>query len=58
MNGSDEWQDLLAGGQCEFYDLNSDPYNQVNLFDDPGYWDRLRARQECTSGTPPLPDDD
>ena len=59
----DRWKlALCAGDQCELYDLNSDPYEQNNLFDDPDQQDRVRdmaARirvwQVQTGDTAPLP---
>ena len=33
---------LSPGDQCELYDLNSDPYEQTNLFDERGQRDRKR----------------
>ena len=53
---------LCAGDQCELFDLNSDPYEENNLFDDPAQKDRIReltARvrlwQIRTGDTAPLP---
>jgi arylsulfatase A-like enzyme len=41
---ADRWKlNLCAGDQCELFDLNSDPYEQVNLFDDPAHRDRIRV---------------
>ena len=38
----DGWKlNLAVGDQCELYDLNNDPYEQVNLFDDAAYSDRV-----------------
>ena len=59
----DRWKlNLCAGDQCELYDLNSDPYEMNNLFDDPAHRDRVRdmaARiriwQHRTGDTAPLP---
>ena len=59
----DRWKlNLCAGDQCELYDLNSDPYEMNNLFNDPVYKDRVRdmaARiriwQHRTGDTVPLP---
>ena len=59
----DRWKlALCAGDQCELYDLNSDPYEQTNLFNDPAQQDRVRdmaARirvwQVQTGDTAPLP---
>ena len=33
---------LCATDQCELYDLNNDPYEEHNLFDDPAQEDRVR----------------
>ena len=33
---------LSPGDQCELYDLNTDPYEQENLYDDPAQKDRIR----------------
>ncbi|MCY3760217.1 MAG: sulfatase-like hydrolase/transferase [Gemmatimonadetes bacterium] len=48
--------------QCELYDLNTDPHEQRNLFDDPAQRDRvrtladrIRAWQERTEDSMPLP---
>ena len=39
----DRWKlNLCAGDQCELFDLNRDPFEQTNLFDDPIYRDRVR----------------
>ncbi len=59
----DRWKlNLCAGDQCELYDLNNDPYEMNNLFDDPSQADRVRdmaARiriwQGETGDTVPLP---
>ena len=59
----DRWKlALCAGDQCELYDLNSDPYEQTSLFNDPAQQDRIRdmaARirvwQVQTGDTAPLP---
>ncbi len=60
----DGWKlNLSVGDQCELYDLNSDPYEQVNLYDDPAYSDRIvemarkiRRWQIDTGDTVPMPD--
>ena len=40
---SDRWKlNLSSGDQCELYDLNSDPYEMRNRFDDPECRDRVR----------------
>ena len=59
----DGWKlNVSAGDQCELHDLNADPYEQVNLFDEPSQQDRVRdlasrlsAWQERTGDTAPLP---
>ncbi len=59
----DRWKlNLCAGDQCELFDLNTDPYEQNNLFDDPTHHDRVRdmaARirlwQHETGDDAPLP---
>ena len=59
----DRWKlALCAGDQCELYDLNNDPYEQNNLFNDPDQQDRVRdmaARirvwQVQTGDTAPIP---
>ena len=39
----DRWKlALCAGDQCELYDLNNDPYEMINLFNDPDQKDRIR----------------
>ena len=39
----DHWKlNLCAGDQCELFDLNRDPFEQTNLFDDPIHRDRVR----------------
>ena len=39
----DRWKlNLCAGDQCELFDLNRDPFEQTNLFDDPIHRDRVR----------------
>ena len=60
---SDGWKlNLCAGDQCELYDLDSDPYEMSNLFDDPSQRDRvrdlaarIRAWQITTGDNAPLP---
>ena len=60
---SDRWKlNLCAGDQGELFDLQSDPYEQTNLFDDPAQRDRVRdmaARirmwQHETGDTAPMP---
>ena len=60
---SDGWKlNLCAGDQCELYDLNADPYEMTNLFDDPSQRDRVRdlaarvrAWQIRTGDDAPLP---
>ncbi len=39
----DRWKlALCAGDQCELYDLNNDPHEMNNLFNDPSQRDRIR----------------
>ena len=39
----DRWKlNLCAGDQCELFDLNTDPFEERNLFDDPVHRDRIR----------------
>ena len=59
----DRWKlNLCAGDQCELYDLNADPNEMNNLYNDPAQIDRIRdmaARiriwQHETVDTAPLP---
>ena len=59
----DRWKlNLCAGDRCELYDLNNDPHEMNNLYDDPAQADRVRdmaARiriwQQSTGDTAPLP---
>jgi arylsulfatase len=59
----DRWKlNLCAGDQCELFDLNTDPCEVNNLFNDPSHKDRIRdmaARiriwQMETGDTAPLP---
>jgi len=53
---------LSPGDQCELYDLNTDPYEQTNRFEDPDQKerirdlaDRIRAWQQQTGDEAPLP---
>ncbi|MDP6514277.1 MAG: sulfatase-like hydrolase/transferase [SAR202 cluster bacterium] len=40
---ADRWKlNLCAGDQCELFDLNTDPIEEHNLFDDPAQRDRIR----------------
>ena len=39
----DRWKlNLCPADQCELYDLNTDPHEMHNLYDDPQYRDRIR----------------
>lgn len=39
----DRWKlNLCANDQCELFNLNDDPYEETNLFDDPAQQDRIR----------------
>lgn len=59
----DRWKlNLCAGDQGELYDLNNDPYERNNLYDDPAQRDRvidmaarIRIWQHETGDTAPLP---
>ena len=59
----DRWKlNLCAGDQCELYDLNSDPYEMNNLYNDPAQRDRIidmaariRIWQHETGDAAPLP---
>jgi arylsulfatase len=63
MISGDRWKlALCAGDQGELFDLNTDPYEQNNLFDDPEHRDRIREMaahirlwQYETGDTVPLP---
>ena len=53
---------LSPGDQCELFDMTNDPWEQVNLFDDPSHRDRVRLLtgrirnwQFQTGDTMPLP---
>ncbi len=60
----DGWKlNLSPADQCELYDLNADPHEMNNLFDDPGQRDRIRDLtlrirrwQERTGDGAPLPE--
>ena len=60
---SGRWKlNLCAGDQCELYNLESDPHEMNNLFNDPSHRDRvrdlaarIRAWQVTTGDTAPLP---
>ncbi len=62
---ADGWKlNLSSEDQCELYDVNTDPYEQVNRYDDPGQRDRVRDLtcriqewQERTGDDTPLPPD-
>ena len=44
---ADRWKlNLSAHDQCELYDLNADPCETVNYFDDPKCRDRIRDLTE------------
>ena len=59
----DRWKlNLCAGDQCELYDLNSDPHEMSNLFNERAHSDqvrdmaaRIRIWQQQTGDTAPLP---
>ena len=59
----DRWKlTLCAGDQCELFNLNTDPFEENNLFDDPDHRDRIRDMaakirvwQHETGDTAPLP---
>jgi len=41
---ADRWKlNLSPGDQCELFDLNTDPYEMTNLYDDPAQRDRIRG---------------
>ncbi|HAA76021.1 TPA: hypothetical protein DCE37_12980 [Candidatus Latescibacteria bacterium] len=59
----DRWKlNLCAGDQCELFDLNTDPYELTNLYNEPEHADRIRVMaaevrlwQHETGDTAPLP---
>ena len=59
----DRWKlNLCANDQCELFDLNNDPYEETNLFNDPAQRDRIRIMsakirlwQLDVNDTAPLP---
>jgi len=61
---ADRWKlNLSVQDQCELYDLNADPYENLNLFDEPEQWgrvqdmaDRIRVWQTQTEDRTPLPE--
>ena len=61
---SDRWKlNLCATDQCELFNLNDDPYEEINLFNKPEHKDRIRIMaakirmwQHETSDHAPLPD--
>jgi arylsulfatase A-like enzyme len=56
---ADGWKlNLSPGDQCELYDLNGDPYEQRNLFDDPGQAGRIRDLAARIRGWQARTDDD
>ena len=60
---AERWKlNLSPHDHCELYDLNTDPYEQRNLFDDPGQRERIqdlrervRRWQKETADQVPLP---
>ena len=60
----DRWKlNLCATDQCELFDLNSDPFEQDNLFNNSEHKDRIRLMaakirmwQHETEDQAPLPD--
>ena len=60
---ADRWKlNLSPGDQCELYDLNTDPYEMTNLYNDPAQRDRIRGMaarirvwQDDTGDTAALP---
>ncbi len=60
---ADRWKlNLCAGDQCELFDLNADPYEMSNLYNDPAQKDRIRLMasrirvwQNITGDAAPLP---
>ena len=60
---ADRWKlNLCAGDQCELFDLNADPNEMTNLYNDPAQRDRVRLMasrirvwQNITGDTAPLP---
>jgi len=60
----DRWKlNLCSGDQNELFDLNNDPYEEINLFNNPEHKDRvrdmaakLRVWQNRTGDIVPLPD--
>ena len=63
MVSADGWKlNLCASDQCELYDLNTDPHEQINLFGEPAQRVRLRDMaasirgwMESLGDTAPLP---
>ena len=61
---ADRWKlNLSVQDQCELYDLNADPYENLNLFDEPeqrgrvqDMADRIRVWQTQTGDRTPLPE--
>jgi len=60
---ADRWKlNLSPGDQCELFDLNTDPYEMTNLYNDPAQRDRIRGMaarirvwQDDTGDTAQLP---
>ena len=63
MVSADGWKlNLCASDQCELYDLNTDPHEEVNLFSEPAHQDRIRnmaagirSWMDSLGDTTPLP---
>ena len=60
---ADRWKlNLCAGDQCELFDLNTDPHELINLYNEPEHQDRIRTMaaeiriwQHQTRDVAPLP---
>jgi len=47
----DRWKlNLSPGDRCELYDLNADPYEMANLYDDPAHRERIHDMTERIQG--------